>query len=251
MPPPSPQRRRHGQGLSSPHSRRDGISSFVGLFARLGQEESSTSVNVGSRRKQAPRIQSDARHLSVGTAAPPSAQRGEEAITPLWGDKTSGEDAIILGPFSQKPQNDKPLGLPEGEWCGAGARGGRAEAGAGRGRAPQSLGGDGHGGEDPEGIGTRGRTAAERPVRIADAAGLCAHCLKQKLVIQGLFLAPVEFLIAHVLHLYSCCCEKSYPTPEKSHFPPILCSILCNEETWPLKEKQQINSDLSLHTDHA
>lgn len=160
---------------------------------------------------------------------------------------------LSLAFFPRSPKMTSHWGYLEGS--GAGQERGegvqRRERVGSRHRVPQSLGGDGHGGEDPKGIGTRGRTAAEWPIRIADAAGLCAHCLKQKLIIQGLFLAPVEFLIAHVLHLYSCCCEKSYPIPEKSHFPPILCSILCNEETWPLKEKQQINSELSLHTDHA
>lgn len=56
-----------------------------GLFARLGQERPSTSVNMGSRRKQAPRIQSDAWHLSVGTAAPPSARGGRRGHNPLVG----------------------------------------------------------------------------------------------------------------------------------------------------------------------
>lgn len=62
----------------------------------------------------------------------PAPREGKGAITVLWGDKTSGEDRIIFGRLSQKPPNNKPLVLPGGERCGAGARGGRAEAGVGR-----------------------------------------------------------------------------------------------------------------------
>lgn len=44
---------------------------------------------------------------------------------------------------------------------------------------------------------------------------------------------------------------KIHIQSQKNSIFPILCSTLCNEETWPLKEKQQINPDLSLHTDHT
>lgn len=92
---------------------------------------------------------------------PPRDVKG--AITPLWGDKTSGVYTIILGLFSQKPPDNKPLGLPDREAV-QGRRRGHAEAGAGR---EQALGapvlGRGHK-EEPEGMGTRSCRAA------------CPHC---------------------------------------------------------------------------
>lgn len=51
----------------------------------LGQEEPSTSVNVRSRGKQAPQIQSDPQLLSMGPAATPSTQGGKRGHNPFVG----------------------------------------------------------------------------------------------------------------------------------------------------------------------
>lgn len=140
-PPPSPQRSHRGWGLSTPHSTRDGACCCWGPFCVWGQEPFA-AVNVEWRGMS-----------SLHPLAAPAPQCGpcgpsQHPRREKGGDKTSGDDTISLGLFFQEPPpSNKPLGLPRGEQCRVGVRGGlqRGEQALGtpvfrRGR-PQRRGG--------------------------------------------------------------------------------------------------------------
>lgn len=111
------------------------------LFVFGGRSPSLLWMLSGGER--APCIHSQPRHLSVGPVAPPNTQEGKKGET-----KPLEMTQLSLAFFSKNPPpSNKPLGLPRGEQCRVGVRGGlqRGEQALGtpvfrRGR-PQRRGG--------------------------------------------------------------------------------------------------------------
>lgn len=189
---------------SAPHSTRDGASSSAGPFCPTGAGRSLRFCEHGEWRETG--------SLRWPQCHPGTQKRQRAVILLLKGDKTTGY-YVSLYPwpfFPRNPQQQASRISQRGMWWGEGCRGGS--------RCWDPLWESMAVGPGDEWTKTEGRTAAKGPILTVSTAGLCAHHLKEKLVIHGLFLAPTEFFKAYVLHLQSCCWVKVYPATEKCHF---------------------------------